>query len=334
MQLDDFDGGFAALLPLVTCASTQGLQYGVDCSADSPPAPAPTAATELFVMERRRLRQTDATAAAATAGGGDGLFFATSDAAAAAGGAPPAPGAKAGRASTCRGYYRTVTLLTAVTLVATPPGIPDTASGYADPDWSLSLSPCGGASRALSLPVSATQWKEDARSAAPGAPPAWCAAWPALLAASSLAPAMEAGLNITLRSADDPAVVAGQLTACSGSLGESAGTYAQHGAVCIALGAALAAVGFRGSRRAASAQGHALGVVAPLATLKAAWASYGATAAAHPAGGWGHGVTPQLVVGTPAASGAARRRAVAPSVGVPAPPGAAESFDAVELPDS
>jgi len=266
------------------------LQYGVDCNADSPPAPAPTAATELFVMERRRqLRRL------LQAGGLGADPLASTE----FGGLPPAPGAKAGRATTCRGYYRTVTILTSATLLAAPPGIPDTAAGYADPDWSLSLSPCGALFAQLNLPVSATQWKEDARGAAAGSSAPWCSNWPQLVASSPLAAAAAAaGLNLTLRSTADPAAVAGGITQCSGALGESAGAYAERGMGFIVFGLALAGAGLFGARREAEKEGRP-GAAEPLATLKAAWASYGATAS----GGWGGGVA----MGS--AGAGARRRA-------------------------
>ena len=316
-----FNAGGASLL-LVSCSSTQGLQYGVDCSADSPPAPAPEAATELFVMERhrRRLRQSDMGAAALGMGG----VGASSDT---WGSAPPALGAKAGRATTCRGYYRTITLLTSAQLLAVPPGIPDTASGYASPNWTLALADCGEGRTVLNVPVSAAQWKADAKASVSGVAPAWCAGWTQLVSAEQLEAAGAGGLNLTLRSADDPAVTANALTECSGSLGVSPGQFAQRGFVCFVGGVAMGLLGFVGSSRAAAAEGHALGIMAPLATLRA-WSGLGAVLGDGP----GERVPllgPRVVVGVPQPPPSAmRRRGVATGVPGP-PPGGAVGFDGV-----
>ena len=325
-----------APLLLLSCSNTQGLQYGVNCSADSPPAPAPTAATELFVMERRHRRalmQSDSALAAESAsGGGGGLFslFGTAAAPSPAVTAAVTPPRSTQRATSCRGYYRTLTLLTSVTLVANPPTVPDTAAGYANPNWTLTVAPCHSVRTSVNMPVSLAQWKADVKGGSVGISPAWCGAWPTVFSAPALYAAGAGGIAVTLRSASDPLLAADSLTKCSGALGVAPGSYFLRGSLFLVGGVLTSLAGFVGMRRIARAEGHELGVAAPLASLQAAWQSYGATQGAQAA-----------VIGTPAQFSAtvgtgARRRApgglapggLAPGRVPGAPPGA-QRFDGV-----
>jgi hypothetical protein len=298
-------GGAALTLALAACSGTASLQQGVNCSADSPPAPAPSAATELLTFERRRQRrrallQTDAVADEQPlsgffgGGGGDGT---------------PRPPA----VTTCHGYYRTVTLLTAATLEAVPPAPPDTASGApGSPNWTLALAPCGSVRTVLSAPVTEAQWRADSRQS----PPAWCADWASAVAAAG--GAQQAALTLMLRSTGDPVLAAGTLTHCRMALGVPPKDYARRGMLCIALGLTLSVGGLAGLAHAAAQEGHALGVAAPIASLRAAYEGYGATDASSAAMGTPAAFT--AVVGVPT-----RRRAP----GVPAPPQHAAPFDGV-----
>jgi hypothetical protein len=307
---------FAASAPLllVSCSNTQGLQYGVNCSAYSPPAPAPTAATELFVLERRRARrlmQTDTAAGLESAGA-----FALPQApgtALAAGATPSVAPRSSGRATSCRGFYRTVTVLSAITLVANAPGIPDTATGYANPNWTLTIAPCGSVRTSVNLPVSPQQWKADVKGLAQGVNPAWCSTWPQLFAPAWTANPGSAGLAVTLRSASDPLLTAQSLTKCTGMLGVTPGSYAKRGTLLFISGSALTLAGLMGMHRIAKSEGHALGVAAPFASLKAAWQGYGATEVGR-SPGVAMGLPADFVAAVPGAASSARRRA-APSAG-------------------
>ena len=306
------DFGASAPLLLVSCSNTQGLQFGVNCSAYSPPAPAPTAATELFVLERRRARrlmQTD-TAGALESASPFGVPQAQG-AALAAGAAPSGATRGGGRATSCRGFYRTVTVLSAITLVANAPGIPDTASGYANPNWTLTIAPCGAVRTSVNLPVSPQQWRADVKGLAPGVSPAWCPTWPQLFAPVWTANPGSAGLSVTLRSASDPLLAAQSLTKCTGVLGVTPGSYAKRGTLLFVSGSALTLAGLLGMHRVAKSEGHALGVAAPLASLKAAWQGYGATEVGR-SPGVALGMPADFMATVPGASGSARRRA-APS---------------------
>jgi hypothetical protein len=261
----DAFGGAAAPIALAACSSTMSLQQGVNCSAESPPAPAPSAATELFVLERRRRQRRRAL-----------LQFG-------GGGAGAGGGARAPTPTTCRGYYRTVTLLTSITLVATPPAPPDTAAGYASsPNWTLTVAPCSMVHTQFNAPVSQATWRADSR---PGGAAAWCAAnySDVIDAALALAPPNAAvpDLSITLRASGDPLLAASALTHCRMAFGVPPWDYVARGMLCLLVGAALTAGGMWGLARDAHAEGHALGIASPVASLRAAYAhasSYGSTA--------------------------------------------------------
>jgi hypothetical protein len=274
--------GASFSLMLAQCAPLASLQQGVNCSAESPPAPAPSAATELFVLERRRRRRRSRALLQAPA------------------------------VSTCRAYYRSITLLSAATIIASPPALPDTASGAVpSPYWSLSVSRCALSHVTVNAPVSQQQWRADVKAAA-GGTPAWCADWAAIaktaLAATGTPPPT---LALTLRAAADPVVVASDLTHCTMALGVPPADYARRGAVCLLFGGALTALGMLGLWRAAAAEGHALGLAAPMASLRAAYqaVSYGAmdggssaAMAGTQAGGWRAGATRQVPAPPPNAA--------------------------------
>jgi hypothetical protein len=263
-------GGAVAPLALATCSSTLSLQQGVNCSAESPPAPAPSAATEMFVLERRRRQRRRALLqfGGGSSGGGGG------------GGAARAP-----TPTTCRGYYRTVTLLTSITLIATPPAPPDTAAGYAtSPNWTLTVAPCSMVHTQFNAPVSQAMWRADSR---PGGSASWCAAnySDVIDTALSYAPpnAMPPQLTITLRASGDPLLAAATLTHCRMAFGVPPWDYVARGVLSLLFGGALTAVGMWGLARDAHAGGHALGIASPVASLRAAYAhasSYGSTSAA------------------------------------------------------
>ena len=328
------DFGASTPLLLVSCSNTQGLQYGVNCSGFSPPAPAPTAATELFVLERRRhrrrLMQSDTALDSAGLFGGNAPAQGASQMGASAG--VTSRGGNSGRATTCRSYYRTITVLSSITLVANAPGIPDTATGYANPNWTITIAPCGAVRTSVNLPVTPQQWRADVRGLSPGASPAWCGQWPQLFSPIWVLNTASTGLSVTLRSAADPLLTAQSLTKCTGVLGVAPSSYAKRGTLLFVTGSALTLAGLLGMHRIAKAEGHALGVAAPLASLKAAWHGYGATES---------GVSRATVVGTPAGftgmvSGApttsSARRRPAPSIAVPPAPMHSARFDGVTAP--
>jgi hypothetical protein len=319
---DTADGAFSVTgvpLQVVSCTSTASTQYGINCSADSPPAPAPSAATELFVLERHHRRRGRALAQVGTGsddapapGSGGGGFFS-------GGGSPPRPPV----ASACRAYYRTVTLLTGVTLVATPPAPPD-GLGVASNNWTLGLAPCGMQHTIYNVPVSEATFRSDSRSTSP----AWCSGWPAVADGVYGGPP-DAGLTITLRAAGDPVLVGASLTRCRMALGVPPGDYARRGAVCLLLGSLLTAGGLWGLARAAALEGHALAVPSPMASLRSAVqavASYGATAqgygAVAPPPGEATGFPATFLAAVTDPAGARRRAAATVQ-----PPPAAQPFD-------
>ena len=310
-------GSFAAQgvpLQVVSCTSTASMQWGVNCSADSPPAPAPSAATELFVLERHHRRRRGRALAQA---GSDGQPLSGFFSGASPGGSPPRPP----MATSCRAFYRTVTLLTGVTLVATPPAPPD-GLGVASNNWTLSLAPCGMQHAVYNVPVSETTFRTDSRQSNP----AWCNAWPGV-AAGVDGGAPKAGLTVTLRAAGDPVLVGASLTRCRMALGVPPGDYARRGALCLLFGSLLTAGGLWGLARAAAQEGHALAVPSPMASLRAAVravTTYGATAqgVAPPAEGEALGMPATFLAAVPDPAGARRR--AAPTV---QPPPAAQPFD-------
>ena len=193
-------GGASGLLPpLVVCSNVQSLRRGPDCGPDSPPAPAPGAATEenvlLFDFERRKRRRLALRGQQAAAATSDqspqqptvsGLADSSAEAFGAvgsmplAGGATDTVGSQAGAQSwfgaghapgtdvtSCTEFSFQVALLASATLVATPPQSP-TGS------WVLAADSCGQSSTLLQALVTEEAFRTAGGSGLGQEPPAWC----------------------------------------------------------------------------------------------------------------------------------------------------------------
>jgi hypothetical protein len=126
----------------------------------------------------------------------------------------------------CLLYFRQVQFTSGVTLLAAPPR--DDEPG----NWTLNTAAtaCGTTYDVVSIPISSAVYTEDVATMPwPGAPPAWCGGWGALTAQRP------SGMEVTVRSANDPVVAAGLDTHCSDTFGLPRSQYRAWGVTFLVL---------------------------------------------------------------------------------------------------
>jgi hypothetical protein len=138
----------------------------------------------------------------------------------------------ASRLPQCTHFYRQIQFATGLVLVAQPPT-------ERNPNWTVTNTKkvCGNTFQEVQLPVSEAVYTTDISTMPwPGAPPAWCGVWGTLTEERPNATA------VTLRSEDDPFIVAGQVTDCSYEFGLNKRVYAHWGLVYLVLPGCCAVV--------------------------------------------------------------------------------------------
>ena len=208
-----------------TSYSCSSLQITEPCASISPPPPprAPSAPRE----------ERSATGAYVYSGSG-GNWSATGGG---GGWTPQMWGRKLAQApsasgpSICTVYYRQVTFLTTLTLVATPPE--SCGGGYcANTTWTYALAPaCSAVYAPSTFPIDEATYAADVADGN-----SWCPDWPSFLAPPTA--------SVVLRSAADPYVEAGALTNCTYAFKTASAGYANAGFFFVinGLGIALASM--------------------------------------------------------------------------------------------
>jgi len=161
-------------------------------------------------------------------------FSCTEEATSADGGpcaAPVSAGRRlASRAPACAHYYRQIQFSSSMLLLAQPPT-------ERNPNWTVTATNkvCGQEYSVVRVSVTEAEYSADVATMPwPGAPPAWCGVWGTLTDERPNATA------VSLRSADDPYVLAGTLTGCRYEFGLSKGTYRRWGLSYFVVPGALA----------------------------------------------------------------------------------------------
>ena len=147
--------------------------------------------------------------------------------------APAAPAAPAhgrrhltSQLKPCANFYRQVQFASSLALIAQPPDLRNV-------NWTLNsggAQSCGNDFNLIQIPVSQVEYTEDlATMPWPGAPPAWCNVWGTLSARRPNA------TYVTIRSADDPYVLAGADTDCTYRFGLPKSTFRHWGLTYLLL---------------------------------------------------------------------------------------------------
>ena len=216
-----------------SCGSTTITEL---CSAiPPPPPPAPPPAPRAFaaavgaVYEAHVTKMKPGQIVAMPAGGGGGSDVSARRMrklmAASAAAAAPAAGPM------CTVYYRQMKFLSMITMTATPPTT--CGGGYCEnTTWVYAEAPsCGTTYQTVTIPIDAQTYAADVATGSE-----WCSNWPELFTAPRA--------GITLRSAADPYLVAGQLTNCSYTFKSAGEAYANAGFFFIIPGMAVSLIAF------------------------------------------------------------------------------------------
>ena len=225
----------AVTFPTYSCGSTTITEL---CSAIPPPPPpapppAPRALAEavgaFYEANVTKMKPGEIVAASAGGGGSDvsarrlRKLLAAPAMAAAASAAPAGP--------MCTVYYRQMKFLSMITMTATPPT--SCGGGYCEnTTWVYGQAPeCGSVYQTVTIPIDAQTYAADVATGSE-----WCSNWPELFTAPRA--------GITLRSAADPYLVAGQLTNCSYTFKSAGEAYANAGFFFIIPGMAVSLIAF------------------------------------------------------------------------------------------